>query len=110
MRIRPLGDRLVLRRLEANATAKGGIVIPDTAKETSQEAEVVAVGSGRVNEHGTRVPLEVEAGDRVLVRRYAGTEIRIDGAEYLVVTEDEILGVLVGARRKGGRKAQEVRS
>jgi len=93
-RIRPLGDHIVLTRIDATAKSKGGIVIPDTAKETSQQAQVVAVGSGRVNEHGTRVPLEVRKGERVLVRRYAGTEVEIHGKEHLVVTEEDILGVL----------------
>lgn len=94
MSIRPLGDYVLLERLEAETTTKGGIVIPDSAKETSQQAKVVAVGTGKVNEHGTRIPAEVKRGDRVLVRRFAGTEIEIAGKEYLVVTENEILGTL----------------
>jgi chaperonin GroES len=94
MSIRPLGDHVLLTRLGAEQTTRSGIVIPDTAKENSQEAKVVAVGKGKLNDQGVRIPLEVKKGDHVLVRRYAGTEIEIKGKEYLVVTEADILGTL----------------
>ena len=93
MTVHPLGDHVLLERLEAKMT-KAGIVIPDTAKETSQQAKVVAVGKGKLNEHGVRIPAEVKTGDIVLVRRYAGTEIEIEGKEFVVVTEADILGTL----------------
>ena len=93
MTLRPLGDRILLQRIETKQT-KGGIAIPDTAKENSQEARVIAAGPGKVDEKGRRSPTEVKKGERVLVRRYAGTEIEIDGKNYVVVTEDEILGVI----------------
>jgi chaperonin GroES len=92
MSIRPLGDHILLARLDSEQATKGGIVIPDTAKETSQQAKVVAVGKGKMSEQGVRLPVEVKKGDRVLVRRYAGTEIEIQGKKYLVVTESDILG------------------
>lgn len=94
MTVRPLGDHVLLQRLDAEKATPSGIVIPDTAKETSQQAKVIAVGRGKVNEKGTRVPTEVKKGDVVIVRRFAGTEIEIEGTEYLVVTEDEILGTI----------------
>jgi chaperonin GroES len=94
MSIRPLGDHVLLRRLDTSKTTPGGILIPETAKETSQEAKVVAVGTGKRNADGVRIPTDLKKGDRVLVRRYAGTEVEIDGKEYLVVHEDEILGTI----------------
>jgi chaperonin GroES len=92
-KVRPLRDRVMVRRLEAE-TKVGGIIVPDTAKEKPQRAEVVAVGSGRVLENGMRVPLTLKAGDRVLVGKWSGTEVKIDGTEYLILKEDEILGIL----------------
>jgi len=94
MNVRPLNDRVLLRRLEAQETVKGGIIIPDTAKEKPQEAEVVGVGPGKLNEDGKRVPCEVKKGDRVLIGKYSGTDIKIGDDEFLIVREDEILGVI----------------
>jgi chaperonin GroES len=96
--ITPLHDRVLVRRLEQKETAKGGIIIPDTAKEKPQEAEVIAVGAGKL-EKGHRVPLDVKAGDRILFGKYTGSEIKIDDQEYLILREEEIL-VKVGAIAK----------
>jgi len=93
--ITPLHDRVLVRRLEQTETAKGGIIIPDTAKEKPQEGEVIAVGAGKL-EKGHRIPLDVKAGDRILFGKYTGSEIKIDGQEYLILREEEIL-VKVGA-------------
>ena len=93
VRIRPLHDRVIVLRLDEGEQKVGGIIIPDAAKEKPQRAEVVAVGSGRTLENGTRVPLTVKAGDTVLVGKWSGTEVKIDGAEYLIIKEDEILGI-----------------
>ncbi len=94
MNVRPLHDRILLRRLEEKEVVKGGIIIPDTAKEKPQEAEVIAVGPGKLDENGKRMPIDVKKGDRVLVGKYSGSDIKIDEQEYLIVREDEILGVL----------------
>ena len=94
MNIRPLHDRVLVRRIEAEAKTAGGIIIPDTAKEKPQEAEVVAVGPGKVNEDGKRAPMDVKKGDRVLIGKYSGSEIKIDEEELVIVREDEILAVL----------------
>ena len=94
MSIRPLYDRIVVKRLESETTTPGGIVIPDNAKEKPITAEVVAVGSGKPLDNGELRPLAVKAGDRVLIGKYAGNEVKIDGVEHVVVCEDEILGVL----------------
>ena len=94
MKVKPLRDRVLVRRLEEREQKMGGIIIPDTAKEKPQQAEVVAVGSGRVLENGTRVPLTLKAGDKVLVGKWSGTDVKIDGEEYLILKEDEILGIL----------------
>ena len=94
MKVRPLHDRLVVRRIEEKETVKGGIIIPDTAKEKPQEGEVVAVGNGKVLENGTKVAMDVKAGDRVLFGKYSGTDIKIDGQEYLILREDEVLAVV----------------
>ncbi len=94
MKVRPLHDRVVLRRLEAEETVRGGIIIPDTAKEKPQEAEVVAVGDGKRDEDGKRIPMDVKAGDRVLIGKYSGTDIKIGDDELVIVREDEILGVV----------------
>ena len=94
MAFRPLHDRVVVRRIEAEEKSKGGIIIPDTAKEKPQEGEIVAVGPGRLTEDGKRIALEVKKGDRVLVGKYSGTDVKIDGTEYCILREDEVLGVL----------------
>jgi chaperonin GroES len=94
MKIRPLNDRVLVTRVEEEQKTAGGIIIPDTAKEKPQEGKVVAVGPGKTNERGERVPLVVKAGDRVLFGKYAGTEIKIDGEEQIFMREDDILAVL----------------
>jgi len=94
MKIRPLHDRVLVKRIEEAETVQGGIVIPDTAKEKPQQGEVIAVGDGKLLEDGTRTPIEVKAGDRILFSKYAGSDIKIEGDEYLIVREEEILGVL----------------
>ena len=93
-KFRPLHDRVVVKRVEAEEKSKGGIIIPDTAKEKPVEAEVVAVGSGKVLEDGTVRKLDVKAGDRILFGKYSGTEVKLDGEEHLILREDDILGVL----------------
>lgn len=94
MDLRPLHDRVLVRRLEEQESKRGGLYIPDSAKEKPQQAEVVAVGNGKLLETGDRVPLEVKAGDRILFGKYGGSEVKIEGDEYLILREDEILGVL----------------
>jgi len=94
MKARPLHDRVLLRRIEEKEVVKGGIIIPDTAKEKPMEGEVIAVGPGKMMEDGKRSPMEVKAGDRVLVGKYAGTEIKIDDKDYVIMREEEILAVL----------------
>ena len=94
MKVRPLHDRLVVRRVEEKETAKGGIIIPDTAKEKPQEGEVLAAGNGKVLENGTKVALDVKVGDKILFGKYSGTDIRIDGEDVLILREDEVLAVL----------------
>ena len=94
MKIRPLGDRILLKRVEEEEKSKGGIIIPDTAKEKPQEGKVVAVGKGKVLEDGKVVPLEVKAGDRVLFGKYSGSEVKIDGEEHLIMREEDILGII----------------
>ena len=96
MKIRPLGDRVLIKRVAEEEKTKGGIIIPDTAKEKPQQARVIAVGTGRVNDEGKTIPLDVKAGEHVLIGKYAGTEIKLDGEEYLIVREDEILGLAEG--------------
>ena len=96
MNIRPLHDRLIVKRFDEEEKTKGGIIIPDNAKEKPMQGEVIAVGSGKVLEDGKKVPLEVKKGDRVLFGKYSGTEIKIDGVEYLMMREEEILGVVEG--------------
>src|SRR3970040_434687 len=93
----PLHDRILLRRVEEQETVRGGIIIPDTAKEKPQEGEVIAVGKGKSNEDGKVFPLDVKAGDRVLFGKYAGTEIKIDGEELVIMREEEVLGILSAA-------------
>ncbi len=94
MNVRPLQDRLLVRRVEELETTKGGIIIPDSAKERPLEGKVIAVGAGKRLEDGTLVALDVKAGDRILFGKYAGTEIKIDGVEHLILREDEVLGVI----------------
>ena len=94
MKIQPLADRIVVKVLEAEEVTKGGIVLPDTAKEKPIEGKVVAVGGGKVLESGKRVPLEVKKGDRVLFGKYAGTEIKIDGEEHIIMREDDIVAIV----------------
>jgi chaperonin GroES len=94
MKIKPLGDRILLKRIEEEDKSKGGIIIPDTAKEKPQEGKVVAVGKGRMLDDGKLVPLEVKKGDRVLFGKYSGTEVKVVGEEHLIVREDDILGVI----------------
>lgn len=94
MNIRPLHDRVLVKRLEAEEQVRGGIIIPDTAKEKPQEAEVVAVGPGKLNEDGERSPMDVKEGDRVLMGKYSGSEIRVGDEDYVICREDEILAVV----------------
>jgi Co-chaperonin GroES (HSP10) len=100
MKLRPLYDRIVVRRIEETEQVRGGIIIPDTAKEKPQEGEVVAVGNGKRLENGTVIPLEVKVGDRVLFGKYSGNDIKIDGQEYLIIREDEVLGIVVNKEAK----------
>jgi chaperonin GroES len=93
-KVRPLHDRLLVRRVEEKETAKGGIIIPDTAKEKPQEGEVLAVGNGKILDNGTKVALDVKVGDKILFGKYTGTDIKIDGQEVLILREDEVLAVL----------------
>ena len=94
MNVRPLADRILVRRIEEKETVRGGIIIPDPAKEKPQEGEVIAVGPGRVAEDGKRIAMEVKKGDRVLIGKYSGTDVKIDGVEYTILREDDVLGVL----------------
>ena len=94
MKIKPLQDRIIVKRIEEEEKTKGGIIIPDTAKEKPQEGEVVSVGPGKVLDNGNKVAPEVKAGDRVLFGKYAGTEIKIEGVEHLIMREDDILGII----------------
>jgi chaperonin GroES len=94
MKVKPLNDRVLVRRMDPEEKVKGGIIIPDTAKEKPLEGKVIAVGAGRLDESGKRIPMEVKAGDRVLIGKYAGTEVKIDDTEHVIVREDEILGVI----------------
>ena len=95
MNIKPLGDRVLVQTLEDKEVKKGGIIIPDTAKEKPQEAKVVAIGTGKRDDDGKKIPFEVKKGDRVLISKYGGTEIKLDGTTYLVMREEDILGVIV---------------
>ncbi len=95
----PLHDRILVRRVEEAETTRGGIIIPDTAKDKPQEGEVISVGKGKVNEEGKVTPLAVKAGDRILFGKYSGSEIKIDGEEFLIMREEEVLGILEGAAK-----------
>jgi chaperonin GroES len=99
MKIRPLQDRIVVRRVEEEEKTKGGIIIPDTAKEKPIEGEVIAVGTGRVLDNGKVTALAVKAGDRILFGKYSGTEVKVDGEEHLILREDDILGVVEGSTK-----------
>ncbi|MXZ09735.1 MAG: co-chaperone GroES [Gemmatimonadetes bacterium] len=94
MNVRPLSDRILVRRVDAEEQVKGGIIIPDTAKETPQEAEVVAVGPGKRNKNGDIIAPAVKSGEKILIGKYAGTEIEVDGDEYVIVNEDDVLGII----------------
>ncbi len=94
MKIRPLQDRVIVKRVEEESKTKGGIIIPDTAKEKPMEGQVIAVGKGKTTEDGKLVKLDVKAGDRILFSKYAGTEVKIDGDEHLIMREDDILGII----------------
>ena len=96
MNVRPLADRILARRIEEKETVRGGIIIPDTAKEKPQEGEVVAVGAGTINEKGEVRPLDVKAGDRILFGKWSGTEVKLDGEELLIMKESDIMGILEG--------------
>ncbi len=93
MKIRPLHDRIVVKRIDEDETTKGGIIIPDTAKEKPSEGKVVAVGKGKIDDEGKTHPLDVKKGDRVLFSKYAGTEVELDGEEHLIIREDDVLGI-----------------
>jgi len=97
MKIRPLYDRIVVKRIEEQETVRGGIIIPDSAKEKPQEGEVVAVGNGKRLEDGKLLPLDVQVGDRILFGKYSGSDIKLDGEEYMIMREDEVLGILDAA-------------
>ncbi|MCK5231415.1 MAG: co-chaperone GroES [Desulfobulbaceae bacterium] len=94
MKIRPLNDRILVKRLEEEEKTKGGIIIPDSAKEKPAEGEIVAVGNGKLNDKNERVPLDVKVGDRVLFSKYGGTDVKLDGEDFLIMREDDILGIL----------------
>ena len=94
MKVRPLHDRMVVRRIEEKETAKGGIIIPDTAKEKPQEGSVLAVGNGKILENGTKVAMDVKVGDKILFGKYSGTDIKVDGEEVLILREDEVLAIV----------------
>ena len=94
MKVKPLYDRLIVKRVEEKEQRKGGIIIPDTAKEKPMEGKVIAVGSGKVADDGKRTPLEVKVGDRILFGKYAGTEIKIEDKEHVILREDEVLGII----------------
>jgi chaperonin GroES len=93
-KIRPLHDRLVIKRIEEKETIKGGIIIPDSAKEKPQEGEVIAVGNGKTLDNGTKIPMDVKVGDKILFGKYSGTDIKIDGEEVLILREDEVLAIV----------------
>ena len=100
LKVRPLHDRLIVKRVEETETVKGGIIIPDTAKEKPQEGKVIAAGHGKKNEDGKVIPMDVKAGDRILFGKYSGTEIKVEDEEYLILREDEVLGVIEGKEGK----------
>ena len=95
-KLRPLHDRILVKRVEEEEVRRGGIIIPDTAKEKPQEGKVIAVGTGKVTDEGKKIPLDVKAGDRILFGKYAGSEIKLDGEEHLILREDDVLGIVEG--------------
>lgn len=101
--IRPLHDRVIIRRIEEGEQIRGGIIIPDSAKEKPQEGEVIAAGNGKLLDNGQRIPLEVKEGDRVLFGKYSGSEVKLDGEEYLIMREDEILGIIDSTAKSKGK-------
>ena len=105
MKFRPLHDRVVVRRLDAEAKTKGGIIIPDTAKEKPQEGEIVAVGPGARDEKGKLVPIDLKKGDRILFGKWSGTEIKLDGEELLIMKESDVMGVVEGAAKPAHKAA-----
>jgi chaperonin GroES len=105
MNLRPLHDRILIKRIEEKEAVKGGIIIPDTAKEKPQEGEVIAVGNGKKTEEGNLIPLDVKAGDRILFGKYSGAEIKMEGEEFLILREEEVLGIIEGrAATVSGKK------
>jgi chaperonin GroES len=104
MKVKPLHDRILIKRVEEKETIKGGIIIPDTAKEKPQEGEVIAAGGGKKTEEGKVIPLDVKAGDRILFGKYSGTEIKIDEEEFLIIREDEVLGIIEAAKPAAAKK------
>ena len=94
MKVRPLHDRLIVERVEEKETVKGGIIIPDTAKEKPQEGKVIAAGNGKVTEDGKKIPLDVKAGDRILFGKYSGSEVKVDDQEYLIMKEEDVLAII----------------
>jgi chaperonin GroES len=104
MHVRPLHDRIIIQRLEEGEQKVGGIIIPDTAKEKPQQGKVIAAGNGKVNDDGKRVPLDVKAGDLILFGKYSGQEIRLDGEDYLIVREDEVLAVIEDEMKRKKKK------
>jgi chaperonin GroES len=108
VKVRPLGDRILVKRLEEEEVIKGGIIIPDTAKEKPQRGEVIAVGLGRMDEEGKRLPLDVQVGDNILFGKYAGSEVTLDDDEYLIMREEDVLAVI--EESKPGKKAGQKKS
>jgi chaperonin GroES len=104
MKVRPLHDRILIKRIEEKETVKGGIIIPDTAKEKPQEGLVVAVGNGKILDNGTKVSLDVKEGDHILFGKYSGSDIKIEGEEYLILREDEVLGILAESAKSKASK------
>ena len=94
IKVRPLNDRIIVKRVKEETKTKGGIIIPDSAKEKPLEGKVIAAGNGRILENGSKIPLEVKKGDKILFSKYAGTEIKIDGVEYLMMREEDVLGII----------------
>ena len=107
MKFRPLHDRVVIKRIEAEEKTTGGIIIPDTAKEKPQQGEVIAVGPGGRDEAGKLIPIDVKVGNRILFGKWSGTEVKIDGVEYLIMKESDIMGVLVGAEARNETKNED---